>query len=257
VVRSAIAHLSAFAALSAAVACTGSSGTAGISPITGILVRSESLVDGRGCGEDASQLYRYAAVVEDDAGQAIAGGTYDCFADAGFTFGNVTPDGTRKYKVRVFAFNRVAYEAENRGRAIDTAGTNLAALRAMKATWTTDCEATPLPTVQVLAVCPALKSQGTSSATFLAQKLPSAGGGDLLCGNDFVKVRAALRGTGRVFEGDCTSALVLTDLPAPADATFDVSLLDAGGATKATSKCVAQTSPGLDASLVCKPFSTP
>jgi hypothetical protein len=238
-------------------ACTGTSGTGGISPITGILVRSESLVSGRGCGEGATALFRYAAVVTDEGGTPLVGGAYDCFADAGFTFGNLRPNGATKYKVFVFAFNRTAFDAQR--SSVDGAGANLGALRALRPTWTTTCEATPLPDVQVLAVCPALKAEGAGSAAFRTASFPRAAGGpDLLCGGDFAKVRATVALVGRTLEVDCPSTVQVVDLPAPAEVAFDVELVAAaGGGVTHKGRCTAKTSNGLEAPVVCKGFSPP
>lgn len=251
--------------LLAVLSCTGSTGSGGISPITGILVRSETLVSGRGCGTSGTQLYRYVALVSDkDTGSVLAGGSYACYADAAFTFGNLIPDGQKKYLVYIFAFNRGAYELQNAGtRAIDTPALDVSSLRRSKPTWTTTCEATPLPNVQVLAVCPPLQeSEGTGSIVLATAGFPRHDGAQLRClgdggAGDYGKVRATLRG-GRSFEADCPAELRVTGVAAPADVKLDVELFAPGAGTLAyRGQCAAQTSPGTDAPVVCAGFSTP
>jgi len=76
------------------VACSGSGSTAGIPPITGIVVRAETLTAGRGCGTGPTQLFKYAAVVYGSTGgdpndegtyrAPVTAGVYDCFADGTF-----------------------------------------------------------------------------------------------------------------------------------------------------------------------------
>jgi hypothetical protein len=79
------------------VACVDDNTTVTSAVFTGVLVRSEALVDDHGCGTNSGQIYKYAVVVSYSsdaitAGKAgggfpttnILGGLYDCFSDANF-----------------------------------------------------------------------------------------------------------------------------------------------------------------------------
>src|SRR6185436_3995006 len=71
-------------------ACAGAGSTSGITTITGIVVRAETLTTGHGCGDKAEQLFKYGIVVfgknpgDDRFEVPIAGNVYDCFTDGTF-----------------------------------------------------------------------------------------------------------------------------------------------------------------------------
>ena len=98
-------------------ACSNDNSTTGITPITGIAVRSESLTAGHGCGTGDDQVFKYEAIVTRDLGDAgsrdlsygevIASGTYDCFADA--TFANLDTTITSSFRVFIYAFDAKAF----------------------------------------------------------------------------------------------------------------------------------------------------
>jgi len=112
------------AAAVAVPACTSDDGSTGITPITGIVVGSESLTAGHGCGEAPGQVFKYAAVVtrigDGDGGTTVIedGGTvlgtpllegvYDCFADSTFTL--QSPSDTTIFQVNVYAFDAVTWD---------------------------------------------------------------------------------------------------------------------------------------------------
>lgn len=141
-----------------------SSNTA-VTSITGVLVRAETLTAGRGCGPQASQVFKVAAVVygRDDATNErtvpVAANTYDCFSDVTFVDLPPSPQGNVDYRIDVFLYNRDAYEAQegvvDGARAATSAETEAVrtALATTTATWSTSCLATQLPNVQSLAVC--------------------------------------------------------------------------------------------------------
>ncbi len=98
----------------------------GITPITGIVVRASTLVAGYGCGTGPGQIYKYSVVVSafDEAGATqvfIAGGTYDCFADA--TFVNLCSSGSGNYvyNVNVYAFTEAQWNSAASSPAIQDA----------------------------------------------------------------------------------------------------------------------------------------
>jgi hypothetical protein len=92
----------------------------GITPITGIVVRASTLVAGYGCGTGAGQIYKYSVVVStfDEAGATqvfIAGGTYDCFADATFVNLCSSSSGNFVFNVNVYAFTEAQWNAPDGG----------------------------------------------------------------------------------------------------------------------------------------------
>src|ERR1700745_1041166 len=76
--------------------CPTTDTTASYTPITGILIRSSSLVAGHGCGTGPGQIYRYAAILyyAPDAGGGpgpVEAGVFDCFTDGIFSNLPATP----------------------------------------------------------------------------------------------------------------------------------------------------------------------
>jgi hypothetical protein len=173
-----------------ALACGGTSTSNTIPPITGIVVRAETLTTGRGCGQGPGQVFKYAAAVyglKDPTGDAgrgpyldpdqfslpVTAAIFDCFTDG--TFVQLPPqpnaNGSFTYRVEVFVFDSAALAAAQAATpslnqivgeiapAFLDAGLVGAAmmgrdqLRATLPTWTTTCYATQQQDVQVLAVC--------------------------------------------------------------------------------------------------------
>lgn len=166
--------------LAALYACGDSNTTTGITPITGIQIRSDSLVAGKGCGREPGQVFKYVAAVyhaSDDGGATgdpLAVATYDCFTDALFQNLAASPTGQFSYALTVLAFNAGAYDAQSAG--IDGAAANGGAIGALKPTWTTSCTATQQSDIEVLAVCAPLglaPGDGAITVATDAFKLPS------------------------------------------------------------------------------------
>ena len=171
------------------VACSGSSSSTGIPPITGIVIRAETLTTGRGCGRGPAQLFKYAAIVygytdgpTDVKGSyrtPITSGVYDCFTDGTFVELPETA-GSTTFRLDVFAYSEPAYTAAR--AAIEGAGTNGDALRATSPTWTTVCSATQLRDVQALAVCdPLVSGLAPSSILLRTSAFSLAAGGATIC----------------------------------------------------------------------------
>ena len=162
------------ACIAVVVACSGSGSSTGIPPITGIVIRAETLTNGRGCGRGPAQLYKYAAIVygytdgpADVKGSyrtPVTAGVYDCFADGTFVELPQT-GGSSTFRLDVFAYSEPAYAAAS--ATIEGAGTNGDALRTTNPTWTTVCTATQLRDVQALAVCDPLVSGLAPSSVLL------------------------------------------------------------------------------------------
>ena len=166
----------AWAALaSSLLACSGTSATTGVPPVTGVVVRAETVTAGLGCGRGDGEVFKYAAVVlgRGPGGafdQPVAAGVYDCFANAAFVELPLV-GGSNEYEVQVYAFNERAYLASQASIDASTAGdpagaaASIATLRAASPTWTTTCSATQIEDVQALAVCaPVASSTASTSA---------------------------------------------------------------------------------------------
>jgi hypothetical protein len=177
------------AAACALVACATSSTTLPVfPPITGIVIRSSSLVAGIGCGTGDDQVYRYAAVV---TFAPTEGGTpsttsftniFDCFTDG--VFENLPADnGNLNFDVSIYAYNfkdygpataaapmgaglppDLACPPGNDATGCVPATTPLTDDQKKDATWTTLCTATQQAGVPVLAVCPLLVATGDGDA---------------------------------------------------------------------------------------------
>jgi hypothetical protein len=160
----------ALVALAGAASCSSAGTTEIVAPITGIMVRAETVTRGRGCGLGATQVFRYVAVVfgrnpTNTAAfdQFVAGNVYDCFTDAQFVQLPVS-GGTTDYQVRVYAYNATAYEAAGDAR-IRAAATNPSNLPATNPTFSTTCSAQQILDVQTLAVCQPLTAGSAGAAS--------------------------------------------------------------------------------------------
>jgi len=161
------------------VACTTDTDSGAITPITGIAIRADSLVQGFGCGTAPTQIYKYAAVVTYavDAGPVCteAGaastftGLFDCFADGVFPNLPACATGSQSFQLDVYAYNQADYAAADANGQLESEVTGdpatFAQLVASTATWTTTCEATQQANVEVLAVCAPL----TANPSFVPQ----------------------------------------------------------------------------------------
>jgi hypothetical protein len=141
-------------------ACNSSSSSSSAFVTTGILVRAETLISGRGCGRGPTNVFKYAVAVfglgnGDPLDRAsyttpVTGNVFDCFADG--TFIELAPvAGSTSFRLEVFVYNEASYQASR--DLIDTAVSNTTALRASSPTWTTQCTATQLSDVQSVALC--------------------------------------------------------------------------------------------------------
>jgi hypothetical protein len=149
-------------------ACASSSPTTGITPITGVVIRSESLIAGHGCGRGNEQVFKYLAVVTNVDPSFPPGGSplsyaqvFDCFADGAFVNLVASPSGKLDFNVEIFLYNADDYAAHVGDGAIQTiqrvppqinpdTGT---IPNPPPSTWSTTCTATQQQNVVVLAVC--------------------------------------------------------------------------------------------------------
>ena len=259
-----LARLVVGGALGVYVACSSTPPPGTNSPITGILVHADSLVAGRGCGTRGSQIYRYVAVVFGADNVPITGAAYDCFADGTFVNLSAGDSGSYSFTVQIWAYNFAAYAAQNGGssmlieRAASAVPPDVAALKGLKATYTTTCQAMQQANVEVLAVCDPLRSpQGNASISLPTGAFPLADGGSLPCGvgYDTVSATETVNGTtGDAGAVRCTDPLNIDPAAAPADYVLHVQLSRIG-AVVAKGTCHAATSPGLpQVTATCDPL---
>jgi hypothetical protein len=145
-------------------ACSSSAATTTFIPQTGVVVRAETLTSGVGCGTGEAQIWKYAAVAVNDAdGTAVAGATYDCFADAVLV--NLQPslaDAGVTFTIHVFAYDEAAYTknaatvASVIARIPDDEQKVVPALDTTAPTYTTTCSVTEEANIQAVASCGAL-----------------------------------------------------------------------------------------------------
>lgn len=273
-------------ACGAVAAACGSAGTGStLTPITGFVVRAESLTAGKGCGVRPEQIFKYAVVAyrvpSDDAGtfsgQAVtdagvsaavaagpvAAGVYDCFADGSFV--SVEGDLSARFHLEVYAFNQLAYQAAGGDAVVPPSVFDRAALRAANPTWSTTCAAIQMRDVQPLATCAALTpgvpdggEPPAASVVVDVAELPASDGGVLRCGTDYVTVRTRSRvggaEPGPVTETPCAEGAVrVSPAVAPATYIFDVAALWIDGTVVGEATCTAPSSPGLTTSATCTP----
>ncbi len=255
-----VASAGTLAAVGSLAACDSTTVAATISPVTGIIIRSEGLVIGKGCGTGATQIFKYAAIVINSDGVPVAGATYDCFADGTFVNLAATDGGSFSFQVKIAAFNAAAYNAQS--AAIENAAgrADLAALAALKPTWTTDCTASQQQDIEVLAVCGPLTVPGSMGGPAASIQLPtgsfiSPDGGLARCG-DYDTVTAVATINGAALDAGtviCPSPLVIDPAVAPADYTLEVKVAF-GPFPLGSTTCHGQTSPGLASSPTCPPL---
>jgi hypothetical protein len=163
------------AALFGLAACPGSPSTTLYTPITGLVINSESLLSGIGCGTAPGQVYKYAAVVTlagdaSEPGLPVSG-VFDCFTNAQFA-NLATPDGNlTSYDIAIYAFNEASFPAAELGGCdnlesdASCQGENPTTVLkyAGMANWTTTCTATQVPGVSEVAVCNSLRPVGDAS----------------------------------------------------------------------------------------------
>jgi hypothetical protein len=170
----------------AVVACGSTASTEVLPPLTGIVVRAESVAGAFGCGERAAQVFKYVVIVRGanppglPAGrdEFLAANVFDCFADGQFmNLPAVTSPAA--YGLEVLGYDRLGFEAVNASGALTGLLSQLAALRAAvaadggasdraavkveldklllsNATYRTSCEASQVTDVESVATCKSL-----------------------------------------------------------------------------------------------------
>ena len=190
----------AAAAICAVAACATTATTTGYTPITGILIRSSTLVEGFGCGMGPGQVYRYVAIVDyARAGAGADGGPdagadggapktalaqpsnppwtniFDCFTDGVFENLPSSSTGGQAFSVSIFAYDKASYGAALLPSDLGCAPGMTAAIckstpptipttQIALAPWTTTCSASQQQGIPVLAVCAPLSDSKKTSA---------------------------------------------------------------------------------------------
>ena len=164
------------APIAAVAACGTTAATTTIPPITGIIISSQSLVAGIGCGTGANQVYKYAAIVEFPPDAGVVSGTsqvvavqnvFSCFSDG--QFANLPASSlinvSLPFQIVIFAYNESAYLSQQATIDGDVASpqstqtTQLTSINAANSlliptpTWKTTCTAPVTLNVQSVAVC--------------------------------------------------------------------------------------------------------
>ena len=166
------------AAAAALVGCPAAATTTAYTPITGILIRSSSLVAGVGCGTGTDQVYEYGAflsyVVDDagDHGPAVYSGVFDCYSDGLFSNLPANEAGSLSFDLTIVAWNQASFPPALACDAEETDGAfpgcpgdepSFLASHSASPNWTTTCTATQQSGVSVLAVCAPLVATGAPS----------------------------------------------------------------------------------------------
>ncbi len=281
----------AVAAAGMLAGCPAAATTTAYTPITGIDIRSASLVAGFGCGTGDGQVFRYAAFlkyVDGDAvraGPAAYSGVFDCYSDG--IFSNLPTDdaGSLSFFVRIIAWNQASFPAAlscdpddvpDTGFTICPGDTPDAALSEEGTpNWTTTCTATQQSGVSVLAVCaPLATPDGGSDAGSddASADAPAAGdaivvdthgfvaadGGTLVCGADYQTVRATYSGAqSGIVSAECPAPLSIAP-PTVAGGAYSltVELLQSGTAVAQT-VCQATASATAPTTASCAPATGP
>lgn len=153
-------------AVAGSASCTTDTTVVGVTPVTGVLVRSNALVTGIGCGTGDAQIFEYVAVVTSQDGSSAWAGAYPCYSDATFVNLPFADAGQPTiFDVAIFAYSKAAFDQAAAhqlpleataqvigGPLTDATRATIASLEAVS-TWTTDCSATQQPNVEVLADC--------------------------------------------------------------------------------------------------------
>jgi hypothetical protein len=175
--------LFAGAGAAAMASCTSSTTTTTYTPITGILIDSQALAAGFGCGLGDNQVYRYAAAVSfDNSADGGQDGTvgeagalveqndvpltniFECFVDGVFENLPTSDAGSLTFIVSIYAYNLDRYQTAGLPASLGcpptedgglcTSGTvPLTAAQKNLAPWTTTCIATQQSGTPVIAVC--------------------------------------------------------------------------------------------------------
>ena len=264
------------AASIALAACSGTSSTETITPVTGIVVRAESVTAGKGCGRSATQVFKYAVLVGKldttspesfKPENRITENVFDCFADGTFVELTADADGYGQYAVLVYAFNEAAWRAAGGDAAVlSAAGDPNTFVTKTNRTWSTKCDATQQLLVESVARCNPLSTSKAASSVALALATFASPSGPLTCDKDYTKVIYRFSTNGgaptATSETPCSAGtpvapvtVQISPAVAPATYEFEVAPLRADGSVLGQTTCKATTSPGVGSSAECAPLT--
>ncbi|MEO8874984.1 MAG: hypothetical protein ABI461_05305 [Polyangiaceae bacterium] len=245
--------------IAAIAACSSTTATTGVVPVTGITIPASALTSGFGCGTGDGQIYKYAAIVNDPP----VGAVYDCFADAAFLNLNGPSDGGYVFNLSVFMYDKAAYDANaSQINAAVGASNAAAALAQIPSTFTTSCTGTETLNLQTIAQCNPISSAGPGSLLVQTNAFSLADGGSIACRAGFT---AAVGGTvdGGVFDdtGDasvaqCPGPLTLGPFPALLPASATITVLN-NFFVVGTTTCRATIIPNGSTTAACDPLDLP
>jgi len=235
-----------------------------LTPVTGILVRADALVSGIGCGTRDGQIYKYAAAItqvdqfgQNEVSQRI-GGVFDCYADGAFRQLSPGTYGSLSFLVRIYAFDRASYLAQDMSGSLEGNATDWDRLQAYNPTYKTTCTATQQQNVEVLAVCPPLSAPPETTIQIGTGEFPTSEGISLQCKGAYATVQGSYTAgdaSGDLAPVSCPDPLVLHRPNAPATYDFALRLLDTSMPPRSVAKvhCRASTTPRANAVAVCDP----
>jgi hypothetical protein len=290
-----ISSLTATLAVAAAcvlAGCPAAATTPAYYPITGIVVRSSSLVAGYGCGTGDGQVYKYAALLSytDDGGPpgpVVYSGIFDCYSDG--IFSNLPGDdaGSLSFDLTIIAWNQASFPTAalscdpsdvGDGGFTTCPGDSPATVASNEGTpnWITNCTATQQFGASVLAVCAPLTATGigggdagpgdagdggaTAGQAILVDThgFVAADAGTLVCGTDFQSVRATYSSGSQsgTVTAECPAPLSIT--PTVAGGAYGITVeLFQSGASVARVACQATASASMPVSASCAPATGP
>jgi len=267
--------------------CPSTTTSTPYTPITGILIRSSTLVAGHGCGTGANQVYKYAAVVsyETDAGgpsAPITSGVFDCFTDGIISNLPASDNGSSAFDIQIYAYDATSFDLPSVSGQLQC-GTNaqvqcpgdipanVVAVEA-QATWTTNCTATQQQGVSSVAACGPLEptavgvqpdagqpdagaDAGLTQITIATSSFSLQEGGAIACGTAYDSANAFfLAGAqmGQTTPSPCPTPLLIT--PATPNASYQINLyLLKSNSVVATATCTATTVLGATVAASCGP----
>jgi len=240
-------------------ACSSTTTTTGVVPVTGITIPASVLTSGLGCGTGAGQVYKYAAALDDPT----LGAVYDCFADAAFVNLVDTVDGGTFYTVHVFLYDKASYDANaSQINAAVGASNAVSVLSQIPSTFVTSCTSTETLNIQTVAQCNPVVVGGPGSLQILTDSFPLSDGGAITCNAGFTAVvSGALDGGILLDAGDaataqCPSPLTLGPYPALSQASAPITLLN-GALEIGTTTCRATVTPNGATAAACDPLNLP
>jgi hypothetical protein len=276
------------AVAAAALAGCPAAATTAYTPITGILIRSSSLVAGVGCGTAPDQVYEYGAFlsyVEGDAGDhgpAVYSGVFDCYSDGLFSNLPANDAGSLSFDLTIVAWNQASFPASLACGEEETDGgfpgcpgdsPGYLASRSASPNWTTTCTATQESGVSVLAVCAPLVATGAPSGSdagaedsgedgpastpgkpivVATQGFVGDDSGAYVCGTDYETVRATYTSGGEsgIASAQCPAPLTITPTVAGGAYAITVELFQ-GETAVAQASCQATASATTQTTATC------